>query len=951
MISQSLEQILREVRSSDLPDNKERLIIGPLIKSSDKVPLEFVEEVSSTIKDIKETYQSDYNFLSNWIRILEMSPVWRLGDFASTTLFFKLKQVCDAYQTEDFQKIAKKSKSNSNLIELLGNRKQFVDQWVNILSNEKYDSTTVDKALEILNKCSSTNLITKSDNIFLHQYLESPTLLEMIRETIIYITHVDRLNDGYTYEKWNFFEEIDPSLDIGKKYQDLINEFEKIDASFLVDKLKNYISRGDLFFPSQLLPIINSLRKNIDDPITLAYMLDSDKHMSNPTFAKKLANLERKLGKSSHLRFVGMMDERSNTPPIRLKRLFENSKESFEGFLDILLDKRYNQYVVDTTLHILHDISSCSVSYPIKNIIPYLDSPSLIKLFSKCTDRIRGAGGYNDGRVMEQFTALMSIEQKPDTGKRYETLLNNIRNRRLFSLEKNIEDYICPEGKRSLPLLDPILDKIEQNIDDTIALDYMLKYDFLMDHPELAKRLSSLESKFDSANELRFTHFLEDGGIKDKKYDSGLKYPDYKIIEDIISRLELMVEQFGPSISNLLLHHFPVQLDPVNLKKGTRELDLQYDSYGFVKSYFESKYSHINNDVKKPLRPKNEISKGLNKILCDIKLDSSLGIKILSAGLAKDIEEVADCCEIQIPGYVALKKLTHGGWSNSYKLMKKDQSNDKFARFLKIPFKHVSGSKDELKHFGSLDAMIAEEQKIVEELGNTGMLQYSPNFHYLPLPSFKFHVDLNIENKPTKGLVYEFIDGKNLQQIIKQNPYGLPEKKFLDIAIRAAYALSFVHKNFGTHNDVKPDNFMISSNGHVYILDLAFSRIPSYKGSLRASRHYTAPERILGNVSPTEYSDMYSFGVVLYELLTGQKPFTFEGTKEEKQKQMELFHSGKIKPKPIDGSRFSRKVIGLIMDCLEYDPECTFRGSYNRAYRSMQSVENALVRIRDEYKK
>jgi serine/threonine-protein kinase len=127
-------------------------------------------------------------------------------------------------------------------------------------------------------------------------------------------------------------------------------------------------------------------------------------------------------------------------------------------------------------------------------------------------------------------------------------------------------------------------------------------------------------------------------------------------------------------------------------------------------------------------------------------------------------------------------------------------------------------------------------------------------------------------------IVMEFLVGNDLSGVIDKHLAGdLPQK--LDIALQAARALSFVHQNSIIHRDIKPDNLHVDSGGRVRLMDFGIAKAANLSltktGFAVGTPYYMAPEQILAKPVTTA-SDIYSFGIVLYELLTGLKPVSGE---------------------------------------------------------------------------
>ena len=126
-------------------------------------------------------------------------------------------------------------------------------------------------------------------------------------------------------------------------------------------------------------------------------------------------------------------------------------------------------------------------------------------------------------------------------------------------------------------------------------------------------------------------------------------------------------------------------------------------------------------------------------------------------------------------------------------------------------------------------------------------------------------------------IVMELIKGKTLKEIIVEEKGPLPWKWSVNIAIQIASALETAHRNHIIHRDIKPHNIIITEDGVAKVTDFGIAKAVSNStitafGTTIGSVHYFSPEHARGGFTD-EKSDLYSLGVVMYEMLTGRVPF------------------------------------------------------------------------------
>jgi serine/threonine-protein kinase len=125
-------------------------------------------------------------------------------------------------------------------------------------------------------------------------------------------------------------------------------------------------------------------------------------------------------------------------------------------------------------------------------------------------------------------------------------------------------------------------------------------------------------------------------------------------------------------------------------------------------------------------------------------------------------------------------------------------------------------------------------------------------------------------------IVMQLVDGPDLERIVAERG-RLPVGEALRIAMAVADALQVAHDRGIVHRDVKPGNILLTATGEVRVVDFGIARAlgatnTTAPGLLMGSVHYCSPEQVLGEPVGSA-SDVYSLGIVLYELLTGERPF------------------------------------------------------------------------------
>ena len=185
-------------------------------------------------------------------------------------------------------------------------------------------------------------------------------------------------------------------------------------------------------------------------------------------------------------------------------------------------------------------------------------------------------------------------------------------------------------------------------------------------------------------------------------------------------------------------------------------------------------------------------------------------------------------------------------------------------------------------------------------------------------------------------LVMEYIDGEDLATIIERNGAMAPAAA-VPLAVQICRGLGYAHDKGIVHRDVKPQNILVTGVGHVKIVDFGIARVASSlemtePGWVLGTAQYLAPEVAVGQQATTQ-SDLYSLGVVLYRLFTGQLPFDAENPLA-----VAMLH--RTEPVPLPSSirpGLPQLVEDVLLRLLQKEPD--------RRYNTASQVATALAQL------
>lgn len=201
--------------------------------------------------------------------------------------------------------------------------------------------------------------------------------------------------------------------------------------------------------------------------------------------------------------------------------------------------------------------------------------------------------------------------------------------------------------------------------------------------------------------------------------------------------------------------------------------------------------------------------------------------------------------------YRIIEQLGQGGMATVYKAY-----HASLDRYVAIKVLHPAFGEDP-----SFTARFQREARVVAKLEH-------PNI--VPIYDYAEH-----EKRPY--LVMKFIEGNTLKAKLDKDP--LTSKEILTVVEAVGSALAYAHRQNVLHRDIKPSNVLVADDGQIYLADFGLARIAQLGEStlsgdmIIGTPQYISPEQAMGVKDLDERTDLYSFGVMLYELVVGKVPF------------------------------------------------------------------------------
>jgi eukaryotic-like serine/threonine-protein kinase len=187
------------------------------------------------------------------------------------------------------------------------------------------------------------------------------------------------------------------------------------------------------------------------------------------------------------------------------------------------------------------------------------------------------------------------------------------------------------------------------------------------------------------------------------------------------------------------------------------------------------------------------------------------------------------------------------------------------------------------------------------------------------------------EDEELAYIVMELVNGKSLHQFLA-NGANYSQSEIVEIIRPLLDALGYVHAEGVVHRDLKPSNILINNDGRIKICDFGIAHTETSEltqlGDVLGSLHYMSPEQFIG-MSIDARSDLYSVGVIAYELLTGKKPF--DGNSVTVMQQ--VIYQREATPSSINPA-LTPEIDAVLAKALEKDPDKRFQtaGEFSQAF-------------------
>jgi tetratricopeptide (TPR) repeat protein/TolB-like protein/tRNA A-37 threonylcarbamoyl transferase component Bud32 len=255
------------------------------------------------------------------------------------------------------------------------------------------------------------------------------------------------------------------------------------------------------------------------------------------------------------------------------------------------------------------------------------------------------------------------------------------------------------------------------------------------------------------------------------------------------------------------------------------------------------------------------------------------------------------------PRYRIEALLGQGGMGRVYKAYDKDLDR---VVALKVVRHGVMGETDALKRFKQeliLASKISHKNILrIHDMGDVG---------------------------DTKFITMAYVEGQDLHGILQDNP-KLPMDRILKFSVQLAGALAAAHAEGVVHRDLKPQNILVNKDDQIFVSDFGLAKSfeegaigMTRTGAFLGTPRYMSPEQVEGKPAD-QRSDLYAFGLILYEMVTGDVPFTGETTLKVMYQRIQE----KPKSPKLVNPELPNWLVRIIMRCLERDPAARYQSAY-----------------------
>ena len=202
----------------------------------------------------------------------------------------------------------------------------------------------------------------------------------------------------------------------------------------------------------------------------------------------------------------------------------------------------------------------------------------------------------------------------------------------------------------------------------------------------------------------------------------------------------------------------------------------------------------------------------------------------------------------------------------------------------------------------------------------------------------QLHTAFQVDNQLV--MMMEFVEGSSLEQIAKRGP--IPQSEVINYMQQVLAALSYAHGRGVIHRDIKPANIMVTSQGTVKLMDFGIAKSRTEQdltrpGTTMGSLYYMSPEQVRGGTVDAR-SDLYSVGVMMYELLAGRRPFVADSAYEILNQQCNV-----VPQPPLEvNTQLPPPLSDIIVCAMAKDPANRFQNAQalGNALRQVAAMQN-----------